>query len=200
MAEAICRPPERRQQAACSAVRSGAGIAHRKSPFLKLSGEECRDSMAKTLRVDKPHPAVRRAAAAPLFVCERAFAALALLAAGAPRVVRELVVALDADAAGQQEGCALAREAAGRGKRVAVLEPAAYGGYKDVSEAWMAGVLRVGTGPVAVGAGATAWEIPEDLQELWAERTAIIAADGHLPRAEAERLARVCLQAQREAR
>jgi hypothetical protein len=69
---------------------------------------------------------------------------LALLAAGVPRVVailgvqgwrwdwvrevRELVFALDADAAGQQQWRALAREAALRGKRVAVLPPEAYGG------------------------------------------------------------------------
>ena len=77
--------------------------------------------------------------------------ALALLAAGVPRVVasfgvqgwrwnwardvRELVLALDADAAGQQQWRQLAREAALRGKRVAVLPPAAYGGHKDVNEA-----------------------------------------------------------------
>ena len=93
----------------------------------------------------------------PLWVCEGTFDALALLAASVPRVVaifgvqgwrwdwarevRELVFALDADAAGQQQWRTLAREAALRGKRVAVLEPAAYGGYKDVSAAWAAGVL-----------------------------------------------------------
>src|SRR5712691_6054169 len=81
-----------------------------------------------------------------------AFDALALLAAGVPRVVaifgvqgwrwdwvrevRELVFALDADAAGQQQWRQLARQAALRGKRVAVLPAAAYGGCKDVSEAW----------------------------------------------------------------
>jgi DNA primase len=92
--------------------------------------------------------------AGPLWVCEGAFDALALLAAGVPRVVaifgvqgwrwdwvrevRELVFALDADAAGQQQWRQLARQAALRGKRVAGL-PVAYGGYKDVNEAWMAG-------------------------------------------------------------
>jgi hypothetical protein len=50
------------------------------------------------------------------------------------REVRELVFALDADAAGQQQGRQLARQAALRGKQVAVLEPEAYGGYKDVNE------------------------------------------------------------------
>jgi DNA primase len=78
---------------------------------------------------------------------------LALLAAGIPRVVaifgvqgwrwewarevREVVFALDADAAGQQQWRVLARQAARRGKRignskrVAVLPPAAYGGDVD---------------------------------------------------------------------
>ena len=55
------------------------------------------------------------------------------------RGVRELVFALDADAAGQHQWQALARQAALWGKRVAVLEPSAYGGHKDVSEAWAAG-------------------------------------------------------------
>src|SRR5438093_1381933 len=105
--------------------------------------------------------AVLHAGDGPLWVCEGAFDALALLAAGYLHVVaifgvhgwrwdwvrqvRELVLALDADGAGQQQWRVLAREAALRGKQVAVLEPAAYGGYKDVSEAWAAGVLAVGT-------------------------------------------------------
>lgn len=104
----------------------------------------------------------------PLWVCEGAFDALALLAAGVARVVaifgvqgwrwdwvrgvRELVFALDADAAGQQQWRALAREAALRGKRVAGLPAAAYGGHKDASEAWVAGMLAVGAGPTAAAA------------------------------------------------
>jgi DNA primase len=141
----------------------------------------------------------------PLFVCEGAFDALALLAAGVPRVVaifgvqgwrwawardvRELVFALDADVAGQQQWRVLARQAALRGKQVAVLPPAAYGGYKDVNEAWAAGVLRVGVLPAAAGDGPEGQEIPQDLQELWEERTAIMVYDGKLPHAEAARLA-----------
>jgi hypothetical protein len=35
------------------------------------------------------------------------------------------------------------------GKRRAVLPPAAYGGYKDVKEAWRAGVLAVAAWPTA---------------------------------------------------
>ena len=77
--------------------------------------------------------AALQAGAGPLWVCEGAFDALALLAAGVSRVVaifgvqgwrwdwarevRELVFALDADAAGQQQWRQLARQAALRGKR-----------------------------------------------------------------------------------
>jgi hypothetical protein len=152
------------------------------------------------------HAAALQAGDGPLWVCEGAFDALALLAAGVPRVValfgvqgwrwdwvrevRELVFALDADAAGQQQWRALAREAALRGKRGAVLPAAAYGGWKDASEAWVAGALALGGGPAAAGMGGTAApEVPEDLQERWQERAAIIAAEGHVPPAEAERLA-----------
>ena len=134
----------------------------------------------------------------PLWVSEGAFDALALRAAGGPRVVaifgvqgwrwawardvRELVFALDADAAGQQQWRVLARQAALRGKRVAVLPPAAYGGRKDVNEAWAAGGLAVGDGPDGRA-------IPQALQELWQERTAIMGYDGKLPHAEPVRRA-----------
>ena len=54
--------------------------------------------------------------------------------------------------------------------------------------------LAVGTGPATAGIGeAAAPERSEDLQELWQERVAIIAADGHVPPAEAARLAWACL-------
>jgi len=135
----------------------------------------------------------------PLWVCEGAFDALALRAAGVPRVVaifgvqgwrwdwvrdvRALVFALDTDAAGQRQWQALARQAALRGKRVAVLPVAAYGGYKDVNEAWAAGVLAIGDGP---GPGL---EVPEGWREVWEERVAIMVADGTLPCVEAARLA-----------
>jgi len=100
-----------------------------------------------------------QAGLAPLWVCEGVFDALELIAAGVPRVValfgvqgwrwdwvravRELVFALDADAAGQQQWRQLARQAALRGKQVAVLPTTAYGGRKDVNEAWVAGTLTV---------------------------------------------------------
>jgi len=156
-----------------------------------------------------------REGAGPLWVCEGAFDALALLAAGVPRVmaifgvqgwrwawareVRELVFALDADAAGQQQWRQLARQAARRGKQVAGLEPAAYGGYKDVNEAWMAGGLCLDAWPAAAD-GPERMTLPEDLREAWDERAAIMTADGGLPRAAAERLACAGLQAQRETR
>ena len=110
--------------------------------------------------------AALQAGAGPLWVCEGAFDALALRAAGVARVVaifgvhgwrwdwvrdiRELVFALDADTAGQQQWQALARQAALRGKQVAVLPPRAYGGWKDVSEAWAAGVLCLDGGAADV--------------------------------------------------
>ena len=150
-----------------------------------------------------------QAGAKPLWVCEGAFDALALLAAGVPRVVaifgvqgwrwdwvrevRELVFALDADAAGQQQWRQLARQAALRGKRVAVLPVGAYGGCKDVSEAWATGVLAVDAGPAAVPGGA-ALAVPPPLRESWTERVAIMVIDGGLPREDAERLAWVGLQ------
>ncbi len=95
----------------------------------------------------------------PLFVTEGPFDALALMAAGYPRTVAifgvggwrwdwareiiELVLALDADQAGQEGWRELARGARLRGKRVWVLPSEAYGGYKDASEAWVAGALDV---------------------------------------------------------
>jgi len=152
-----------------------------------------------------------QAGAGSLWVCEGAFDALALLAAGVPRVVaifgvqgwrwawarevRELVLALDADAAGQPQWRQLARQAALRGKRVGVVPPAAYGGYKDASAAWAAGVLAIGVGPAAAAAGGEALAVPEELCEAWAERAAIMAYEGKLPRTEAERLARAGLHA-----
>jgi hypothetical protein len=145
----------------------------------------------------------------PLWVCEGAFDALALLAVGVPRVVaifgvqgwrwawvrdvRTLVFALDADTAGQQQWRQLARQAALRGKRVAVLPPAAYGGHKDVNEAWVAGTLAVRAWPAAAADDATRIEMPEELRESWAERAAIMECDGGLARSVAEHTAWRCL-------
>ena len=63
----------------------------------------------------------------------------------------------------------------------------AYGGLKDASEAWTVGVLVVGAWPAAGGERPTGLTVPEDLREAWAERMAIMVADGGLPPAEAER-------------
>ena len=149
----------------------------------------------------------------PLRVCEGAFDALALLAVGIPRVVaifglqgwrwdwvrkaHVLIFALDADAAGQQQWRQLDRQAALRGKHVAVLEPAVYGGYKDVSEAWVAGTLAVDTCSTPAAPTGAPPAVPVDLHEVWEERVAIMLADGHLLPVDAERLAWEGLQAQR---
>jgi DNA primase len=158
--------------------------------------------------------AALQAGLASLWVCEGAFDALALLAAGVPRVValfgvqgwrwdwvrevRELVFALDADIAGQQQWRQLARHAVLRGKHVAALPAAAYGGCKDVSDAWATGVLAVGIGPVAAP-GRAALAVPQHQRESWTERVAIMVIDGGLPHADAERLAWAGLQNPRAA-
>jgi DNA primase len=141
----------------------------------------------------------------PLWVCEGAFDALALLAAGVPRVlaifgvhgwrwdwvreVHELVLALDADPAGQQQWRQLARQAVLRGKQVAVLPAAAYGGYKDVSAAWTAGVLMLPELPSVGGEQPAGLHHPAVWQEQWDERAAIMEWEGGLGRADAERAA-----------
>src|SRR5262249_36485701 len=92
----------------------------------------------------------------------------------------------------------LARQAALRGKQVAVLPAAAYGGCKDVSDAWAMGVLAVGAGPAAAsGAGALAG--PEPPREPWAERVASMGLAGRLPPADGERRAWGGLQSPRGA-
>jgi hypothetical protein len=145
----------------------------------------------------------------PLWVCKGTFDALTLLAADVPRVVaifgvqgwcwewgrevRALVFALDAGIAGQQQWHQRARQAALRGKRGAVLPATAYGGCKDVSDAWATGVLAVGAGPLAAPGG-EALAVPPHQREPWAERAAIMVIDGGLPHAEAARLAWAGLQ------
>jgi DNA primase len=94
----------------------------------------------------------------PLFLTESPFDALSLIAAGYPRTaaifgvdwrwewarkVSHLVFAMDADAAGQRGWRELARQARLRGRTVEFLPPEAYGGYKDVNEAWIAGMLNL---------------------------------------------------------
>ena len=140
-----------------------------------------------------------------VWVCEGAFDALSLLAAGYSRVIAifgvhgwrwewvrtvfALTFALDADAVGQQQWRVLARQAALRGKQVAVLPPTAYGQEKDVNAAWVAGTLSLGVG-ASTGTPDT---VPYALHERWEERAAIIECEGGLPRAVAEQAAWQCL-------
>jgi hypothetical protein len=79
-----------------------------------------------------------------------------------------------------------------------VLEPVAYGGQKDVSAAWAAGVLCVAARPVAVRQEPASPEVPEDRREAWAERVAIMVTDGGVRREDAERLAWAGLQVARD--
>jgi hypothetical protein len=101
--------------------------------------------------------------------------------------VRELVFALDADAAGQQQWRQLTCQAALRGKWVAGLPAAAYGGWKDASAVWAAGVLAVGHGRGAAAAAGEVLAMPEELREAYAARAALLVADGGMPRADAAR-------------
>ena len=80
-----------------------------------------------------------------------------------------------------------------------MLEPGAYGGYKDVSEAWAVGVLAVEAGPATAAARGEVLAMSEDFREAWAERVAIMMADGGMPPADAERLAWEALQTQQAA-
>jgi hypothetical protein len=105
------------------------------------------------------------------------------------REVRELVFALDADAAGQQQWHRLARQAVLRGKHVAVLPAAAYGGHKDVNAAWVAGTLAVDMWSTPAKEPGARCAVPADLYEALAERVAIMIADGHLHPTDATRLA-----------
>lgn len=94
-----------------------------------------------------------------VYVCEGPFDALSLKASGCERViaifglhgwrwewirqVQELVFALDNDQAGQAAWRPLAIEACYRGKHVGFLPEEAFGGAKDVNEAWRQGKLQL---------------------------------------------------------
>jgi DNA primase len=95
----------------------------------------------------------------PLFICEGAFDALSLIAAGYPhaiaifgvnrwrwewlRDVQHIVFALDADSTGQRRWRELGEQGLILGKSVQYLDIESYGGAKDVNEAWMKGKLNV---------------------------------------------------------
>ncbi len=89
------------------------------------------------------------------------------------REICALVFALDADTTGQQQWRVLARQATLRGKGVAVLPPHAYGGWKDVSEAWAAGGLCLDAGAADTD-GTQGRRVPQECQETWTERVAIM--------------------------
>jgi DNA primase len=85
-------------------------------------------------------------------VCEGPFDALSMMAAGHPRTVAvfgvhgwrwewvrgvdQLVLALDADPAGQEAARRFARAGRLRGKTVALLPPGSFRGAKDINEWW----------------------------------------------------------------
>lgn len=85
---------------------------------------------------------------------EGVFDALSILAAGKPAAAlcglsireawwweiaaRTIILAVDADDAGQQRGQALAKQASKAGKEVITLQTAELGGHKDLNEYWVA--------------------------------------------------------------
>lgn len=102
----------------------------------------------------------------PLYVCEAALDALALIASGhertlaiygtygwrwdwVPRDVRRIVIAADADEGGDKVRETIGGEARLRGIRVAYLDADSYDGEKDAAAAYAAGVLTVGEFPAA---------------------------------------------------
>ena len=144
-----------------------------------------------------------------LYVCEGAFDALAMIAAGFVRTVAifgvtgwrwewarnidALVFCLDTDEAGQAARAELARQAAMRGKIVAYLPPDALGGHKDLSEAWAAGGLQLAMTQEKIDTGrnirgeVAAW--PAERREAWEEKAAFLEYENKLTRPNAERAA-----------
>lgn len=150
----------------------------------------------------------------PLYVCEGVFDALALVAAGLERViagfgldqwpwqwardVEELVFVLDHDehGAGQKAARNFARAARLRGRTVWLVPAEAYGGAKDVAEAWQRGTLDLAAvmPPArileAVEAPIVPESMPEALQPDALEAEALSAAPDPFAAYEAEVLAR----------
>lgn len=107
----------------------------------------------------------------PIAICEGVFDLLAIMAAGQERALAifgldgwrwewakdagELILALDNDEPGREAAGELARSARLRGKRVALLDPEAYAGAKDIAEAWAAGSFRLGAWPGIVAENST---------------------------------------------
>jgi DNA primase len=92
----------------------------------------------------------------PLWIVEGAFDALALMAAGVPKVCaifgvagfdwrwigrQEIVVAIDHDETGQKQAALMMADAAYRGLKARRLPAQAFGGHKDAAAAWAASEL-----------------------------------------------------------
>jgi len=101
----------------------------------------------------------------PLWIVEGVFDALALMAAGVPKVIaifglngfdwkwigrNELIVALDHDDAPDAPAKILMREAAYRGLKVRRLPAEAFGSSKDAADAWAAGTLDLSAADITV--------------------------------------------------
>lgn len=136
------------------------------SRLVNLYGRALGDRAPKALRHDHLaglkgyFHAAALAGIGPVYICEGPFDALSLMAAspGLEAVAifgvrgwrwhwaraKTYVLALDADPAGQTAWRELARQLVLRGKQVAYLPPESYGGAKDLNEAWVAGILKIG--------------------------------------------------------
>jgi hypothetical protein len=107
---------------------------------------------------------------AEVWLCEAAFDALALMAAGIPHAVaifgvdgirwnwlkgaRRIVLAFDADKAGAKGIDEHSKQALMRGAEVLAVTPDELGGAKDIAEAWAAGTLNLG-GPSGLSSTTT---------------------------------------------
>lgn len=146
------------------------------------------------------------------FISEGCFNALSLITAGYKNACaifgvdglrwewiksKRIVFCLDQDKAGENWR-KLAWEGILRGKEIFWLPPKVYGNHKDLNEVWMAtGKLDIGNwkrNPPLQEEVCENWrkEIknwPDDLQEAWQERLAIMYFDGGLEKDKAEKFA-----------
>jgi DNA primase len=106
------------------------------------------------------HARALREDSGPVYVSEGGFDALALMMAGVERAVaifgtdgwrwewaygvRELVLAFDADRAGERAWRKLACVGFLQGKQITLLSQDDYGGYADANEAWLGQALNLG--------------------------------------------------------
>jgi hypothetical protein len=156
------------------------------------------------------HACALREGSGAVYISEGAFDTLSLMMAGVERAVaifgtdgwrwkwaqgvRELVLAFDADSAGERAWRALAYLGAVRGKQIAILSQADYGGAKDANEAWIAQTLNIGDDALRGSHRDQGIVISQAMREEWEERSAIMEWDGGLPRDEAERQTWECIK------